>query len=1013
MSNGKSKKYWKSLDGRDGVDAQPERDADVPVLPGVDRRKFLEASGFTLSAAAMAGCDSDRTPVKKILPLAQQPEGVVPGQMQNYASTCLGCSSGCGMLVGVRDGRPLKMEGLPEHPLSKGGLCAVGQALPLGLYDSHRLDHPLKQSQKSNWTDVDAEIIASLKEIEASGGAVRIVTDTISSPTLKGSIDEFLGRFKDARHVTFDLDDCGAIRAAHERTHGIAVLPHYRFDRADSIVSFGADFLGTWISPVEFTAAWRTRRSPSGPHPKMSHYVQFESRMTLTGSNADQRYTLRPLEERLVLNHLAVRIAKLAGRPLPAAPLPSSSIAEEVLGQLAVRLWDARKRSLVVSSSEDIETQVVVNYLNELLGNYGRTVDIDRPSLQRQGSRTEVASLVNEIRAGKVQALLVAGIDLTHNLPAHKEMAEAIAKIPLTVSFAERENDFASLAKYVCPDHHGLESWSDAEPVRGLVSLTQPAVRPLRETRAITESLARWSGIDASMNEILRDAWEKKIFPRQHRETNFTKFWEQSLHDGFAEIAADSAKTGTFKYEALKIASAPAETSDFTLILHNTIAIPDARHAHNPWLQELPDPITKVTWDNYVSVSPETAKDLSLTDGDVVRVETESSGVAIKLPAFVQPGQHKNVLSVALGYGSPGTERFANIGPDWFEAETTVCENGLVGVNAAPLIDLDGDSLRQVRSGVRITKTGARHELATTQEYHSMDVPPEIAPKGGERRHVIEETSLPQFLENSKSGSHAHPTNDVQLWPEDHPKTGHAWGMVIDLNACSGCSACLIACQSENNVPVVGRDEVRRQREMHWIRIDRYYSGEGDDLTVSHQPMMCQHCDNAPCETVCPVLATVHSDEGLNQQAYNRCVGTRYCANNCPYKVRRFNWFNYPHDDTLANLALNPDVTVRSRGVMEKCSMCVQRIQEGKIEAQRLGLPVADGAIQPACQQSCPAQAIVFGDLNDPKSKVSSAMNDPRRYKVLEQLNVRPSVGYLRIVRNHETDNGSEHGHGA
>jgi molybdopterin-containing oxidoreductase family iron-sulfur binding subunit len=386
----------------------------------------------------------------------------------------------------------------------------------------------------------------------------------------------------------------------------------------------------------------------------------------------------------------------------------------------------------------------------------------------------------------------------------------------------------------------------------------------------------------------------------------------------------------------------------------------------------------------------------------MVRVKA-SNAASIDLPALVQPGQHDRVLAVALGYGVHGTERFADIGPQWLEARPTVEKGELVGKNAAPWLEFRDGAIQLSRPHVTLEKIPGRRELASTQGHHSLEIPRNVAPSGAEVRDIVQHTTLPAFANDPHAGTpESHHQVDVQLWAEDHPKQGHHWGMAVDLNCCTGCSACLIACQSENNVPVVGKDEVRRQREMHWIRIDRYYSGEDDDLNVAHQPMMCQHCDNAPCETVCPVLATVHGEEGLNEQAYNRCVGTRYCANNCPYKVRRFNWFKYEHEDSLQNLVLNPDVTVRSRGVMEKCSMCVQRIQDGKLEARRLGHPLVDGAIQTACQQSCPAQAIIFGDMNDANSRVNGALESPRRYAVLEEFNFRPSVSYERLVRNRD-----------
>ncbi|MDA1166000.1 MAG: 4Fe-4S dicluster domain-containing protein [Planctomycetota bacterium] len=995
------------------------RAADVDLhggeSPEISRRRFLEAAGFTFSFVALNGC-SRPTP-ELALPFTEQPEGMIPGQSQSYASTCAGCPAGCGLLGGVRDGRPLKMEGMPEHPLSKGGLCAIGQALPLGLYDSHRLKHPLQRGEQAEWKQVDQTIIQTLEKVDASGGAVRFVTSTITSPTLRSSIDAFLKRFSDARHISFDSLSCSAILDAHEKTHGARLLPHYRLEDASVIVSFGADFLGTWISPVEFTAAWRTRRVPTAERPEMSYHAHFEGRMSLTGSNADRRFRLAPDEFGVVLSHLYVSLAERSGEVPQHDALTESPLAAADLAALAERLWAARGESLVLCDSQDVAVQVLVNAINYLLGNYGKTVDIARPSRQRQGSDRDLLELIDELRAGKVSALFVAGTDLTHNLPGHDTLAEAIGKVELVVSFAERQDDFASLAHFVCPDHHSLEAWMDAEPVSGLVSLSQPMLQPLGKTRSILESLARWSGHEDSAYDILRSSWETNILPRTMSTTATTlrEFWDRSLHDGFVEVVPTenaATKVGDFDASSVNVIAGRGNAAEYCLTLYSKIGLTDSRHAHNPWLQELPDPVTKVTWDNYVSVSAATAEKLKLIDGDVVRVATPGNGASLELPTLIQRGQHDRVISIALGYGVKGTDRFAKVGPQWFEGRPTVEPGGLVGKNAASLIDPGNGSLSLVRSDVTLSKTDRRHDLASTQEYHSLEIPPNVAPHGAEVRDIVQKTSLPEFAKNPESGKPEHHFDgQLQLWPEDHAKEGHRWGMAIDMNACTGCSACLVACQSENNVPVVGKDEVRRQREMHWIRIDRYYGGDDDDVDVSHQPMMCQHCDNAPCETVCPVLATVHSDEGLNEQVYNRCVGTRYCANNCPYKVRRFNWFDYPHEDSLLNLSLNPDVAVRSRGVMEKCSMCVQRIEEGKIDAKRRGAPLVDGEIKTACQQSCPAQAIVFGDLNDAESAIHAADENPRGYGVLEEFNFRQSVSYLRVVRNRgdlQTD-GGEH----
>jgi len=1064
MKHESPKTYWKVPPGQPAA-ADPSAPT-VPTSPeetwSVSRRRFLEATGFSIGAASLAGCG--QAPQENALPFVEQPEAFVPGRMRQYATFCDGCTANCGLLVGSRDGRPLKMEGMPSHPLSKGGLCAVGQALPLGLYDSNRLAGPLVDGEAVQWDNVDSQIFKKLAAIK-NGEAVRVVTPTITSPSLQTQIDEFLAQFDDGRHVVFDASSSSAILDAHKKTHAARVLPHYRLDKASVIVSFGADFLGTWISPVEFTAAWQSRRAPSPEHPQMSYHVQFESRMSLTGSNADRRIRISPKQQFAALSHVAFKLSQLAEKPLGTAPATLDTVDDADFADVATRLWAAKGTAIVLSDSQDVASQVVVNYINDLLDGYGNTLDVERHSHQKQGNDADVIRLLAELESGKVAALFVAGTDLTQNLPRREKLAAAIAEVPLVVSLADRVDDFASLAGIICPDHHALESWTDTEPVSGLVAIGQPTSPPIKDkdTRAAIESFARWSHRAGSAEEIIREHWKTHIFPRQKSTTRFAQFWNQVVHDGYVEVDPKSATVGPFDSSIVKLASGPASGEQLSLLLYNKIGLPDSRHSHNPWLQELPDPITKVTWDNYACVSSQYGKTQGLVNGDMVRVEAD--GIAIELPVFVQPGQDDSTVAIALAYGCRGTDRFAKVGPQWFESNLTVQEGGTIGENGAAFIIIDDSSIQPVRQGVTLKKTGKHRELASTQEYDSIQVPAAVAPRGGERRDIVQETTLSEYKLDPKAGTpvlHHGPTahadehneqpshdeeaptddsshapddshesekpahdgnsqhgnsqhGDSQLWADDHPKVGHAWAMVIDLNKCTGCSSCLIACQSENNVPVVGRDEVRRQREMHWLRIDRYYSGKRDkadeylgDVDVYHQPMMCQHCDNAPCETVCPVLATVHSEEGLNVQAYNRCVGTRYCANNCPYKVRRFNWFDYPRDDTLQNLALNPDVTVRSRGVMEKCSMCVQRIEDGKIEARRQGEPLADGAIQTACQQSCPAQATVFGDMNDPKSGVSSGLKDTRRYKVLEEFNFRPAIGYLRVVKNsnEESDRG-------
>jgi molybdopterin-containing oxidoreductase family iron-sulfur binding subunit len=1015
---------------------------------GPSRRDFLRLAGFALAGTALAGCQ--RAPVRHALPYLVQPEGAVPGRSYQYASVCGGCSAGCGLLVKNRDGRPIKLEGNPEHPLTRGGLCAAGQASLLGLYDRHRLRQPQRDGRPAEWTEVDQAIRAQLQAVRNQGRAVRFLTGPLVSPTARASIQRFLGGFPDSRHVVHDLRSGSAILEAHARTHGARLQPHYRLERdheerAEVIVSFDADFLGTWISPVEFTAAYHAGRRPQGAPPRMTYHVQIESRLSLTGSKADQRLTVQPGEIGLVMSHLAVRLATRAGVALPAQRLDESPVPSRFLDHLAEVLWQSRRRSLVLCGSQDVRLQVLCNFLNHVLDNYGTTVDVAEPSYQAQGNDGDLENLLRELREGRVGALFIHQCNPIHDLPAGAALAADLRRVPLLVCCPERLDETARLARFVCPVPHYLEAWGDAEPVNGLVSLVQPVITPLGSTRSLLESLAAWTGPPQggrlpSAHALLRATWEAEVFPRSsaalavlgastvgftaapagqgpvlaasalgggstESSSAFQAFWNQTLHDGMARVAPRPVRVERFNLEAVRLvpraSTPPAGT--YSVVLYAKVGMPDAAHAYNPWLHELPDPISKVTWDNYACLSPATARQLDVTDGDVVRLEAPEPGGrprVLELPALVQPGQHDQVVAVALGYGSRLSERFADIGPPWLEARPTVGDDGLVGQNAAPLLTWVDGSLRFSRDGVRLTKTDRQHVLASTQDYHRLTVPAHLAQAGQERRPIVHETTLARLRQDQGRRPLRVVAAREDLWPDDHPTDGPRWGMVIDHNACTGCSACVIACQAENNIPVVGKDEVRRHREMHWLRIDRYYADQGRGVDVVHQPMLCQHCGNAPCEPVCPVLATVHSAEGLNQQVYNRCVGTRYCANNCPYKVRRFNWFDYAHEDTLQNLSLNPDVTVRSRGVMEKCTFCVQRIQEARSEATRRGLHLRDGDIQTACQQSCPAQAITFGNLNDPQSRVARQARSARGYQVLEDLNTRPAVTYLTLVRN-------------
>jgi molybdopterin-containing oxidoreductase family iron-sulfur binding subunit len=898
--------------------------------------------------------------------------------------------------VTTHDGRPTKIEGNPDHPLSRGATCAVGQASVLSLYDSQRLKQPVKHGKAATWADVDRDINARLSEIRQRGGSVRLLTATVNSPTLSKVIAEFLGSFSNARHVVYDPISVSAILDAHQTTHGVRALPHYRFDRATAIVSLDADFLGTWISPVEFTRAYSGRRRVTDGQPVTRYHAQVESRLSLTGSKADRRVCIRPGALGAVATHLTARLAERAGAPVTWA-LPTLPIEPATLNDLVEHLWESRGAGLVVSGSQDVRVQVLVNTANHFLGAYESTIDA-QPSYQRQGSDTDLAALRGELSRGDVAALIIAGVNPVYDLPDGSALLADLRKVGLVVAVADRDDETAAAAHFVCPDHHFLESWGDAEPVSGVISLIQPTIQPLNRTRAFMESLAAWTGKPATAYDLLRSHWETAILPRAGSTDAFAAFWDKAVERGVVDGAATSTPGETsaprtfsaFNASASPVSFEPGDANGLTVVVHPNVGLMDGRHAHNPWLQELPDPITKVTWDNYAALSPATAQRLGIAYGDVVRVV--SSGAALELPAIVQPGQDDDVVAIPLGYGRKGTERFTTIGPQWLSARAA---SGLVGCNAAVFITSTDGRRQYAGARAMVTRTGVSRRLASTQFHHSLTVPGALTAASAQSPGIIQEISAGHS--SARAGAEE---RREDLWPSDHQYKGHRWGMVIDLDSCTGCSACVVACQSENNIPVVGQDEIVRQREMHWLRIDRYYAGDAHAVEVAFQPMLCQQCEQAPCETVCPVLATVHSSEGLNEQVYNRCVGTRYCANNCPYKVRRFNWFDYQHD-SFESLALNPNVTVRARGVMEKCTFCVQRIEEAKIEARRLGSAVADGAIQTACQQTCPAQAIVFGDLNDPKSRVAQLADSHRTYRALEELNTRPAVRYLQIVRAH------------
>ena len=968
-------------------DAESRKAGETDGIDAINRRDFLKIVGASFAALTAAGCKV-RLPKEKIVPLLEGPEGFVPGKARWYASTCSGCSASCGTLVKSRDGRPIKLEGNPDHPLSRGGLCARGQATILDLYDSERLRRPETGGSAASWQSLDAAVGSGLERAAASGRAVRLLSRTTTSPSLLEAAARFAARHPGARHVVYDSLSSSAILEAHRRTHGRAVLPRYFFGRARVIVSFDADFLGTWVSPVEFTKDWSSNRRPEGEWELMSWHAQFEPRMSVTGANADLRVPLKPSDELAAVVELGRRVAERLGASGPRPPSAGTpGLDPSVLDRTADMLAGARGRSLVVSGSADPAVQTVVNWLNQLLGSYGQTLDIARPGLQKRGEDAALEGLIEEMERGKVEVLILWDANPAYDHPRADAFARALAKVPLTVALAERKDETASLTRWAAPAPHPLESWGDAEPAAGVASLFQPALAPLFDSRPVLESLLRWSGSPLSAHDFIRDHWRRAFFPRQKEARAFEAFWTGALKKGFVALAVPEPAAPAFDARSIERAvpaRRPAPDGAFELAAYAGVALADGRQANNPWLQELPDPVTRASWGNYASFSPADAERLGLVEGRVVRLT--AGGRAVELPAHVQPGQARGVVAAALGYGRTAAGAVAANFP--MVKLLPVERDLLAGANLYPFLRSDA---------VRVEALPRMSPLAKVQTYDSL-----TDPILGQKRPFIRETTLQDYYRDPRAGNPPEPEEE-SLWPR-HTYEGHKWGMAIDLNACTGCSACVVGCQAENNVPVVGKAEMRKSRDMAWLRIDRYFApaseAGADSPRVSFQPMLCQHCDNAPCETVCPVLATSHSSEGLNMQVYNRCVGTRYCANNCPYKVRRFNWFDYAHQDAVQNLSLNPDVTVRTRGVMEKCSFCVQRIYTAKADAGLEGRELRDGDVKSACQQSCPADAIVFGDLNDPDSRVSKLARSARGYRVLSELGVGPSVFYQTKVRN-------------
>ncbi|MBJ6143509.1 TAT-variant-translocated molybdopterin oxidoreductase [Hymenobacter sp. BT559] len=1015
-------KYWKGIEELDNspefaknafaefpdfLPVKESRAGDAEDSSVAPRRDFLKLMGFGVAAATLAACEA---PVRKAIPYLNKPEEVDPTISNFYASTYFTGSDYNAVLVKNRDGRPIKLEGNPESPVTRGGLSARAQAAILSLYDGGRLQQFMAKGKKADFDKVDQAIRTGLN---SATGKITIVSPTIISPGTKRAIAAFAASHRNVEHVMYDVNSASGLLQANG-----GVLPAYDFSRANVIVSLGADFLGTWISPVEYSRQYITNRKvrSDGPaKPTMSRHYQFETALSLSGSNADIRVPVKPSQMPAVV--LALYSAIVGGGTAPAL---TPAISAKVKAA-ATELQNNRGASLVVAGSNDPAVQVLVAAINQSLGNVGTSVDLTNPSYVRQGDDARMAQFVRDLNSGAVSAVFFYNANPVYNHPLGAQIKAGIAKAALSVSLNDRLDETGSLCQYQAPDSHWLESWNDYEPKRGFLSLAQPAITPIFKTRQGQESFLRWAGSNETYYNFLKAGWRNVLGAN-----GFQAAWDKAVHDG---VATGTALTAAPAFsspvigaaEAVSrlrnVPTAPAGTVE--LALYEKVGIGEGGvEANNPFLQELPDPISKATWGNYVAVPRAMAVANKWEQGDVLSISAAGVAKPLNLPVLIQPGQADGTVSIAVGYGRVMAGR--------------VGDN--VGENAFPFAQVNKDGIVYANA-VTLKATGANSPIAQTQTHHTIM----------DRREVVQENTLEKYRENPKEVTEyeriATPEglekpSKVSLW-QDYQYNDHHWGMAIDLNSCIGCGSCVIGCQTENNIAVVGKQQVINRREMHWMRIDRYYSSNAhksdfdekgkldtyaamedpsDNPQVVFQPMLCQHCNHAPCETVCPVLATTHSSEGLNQMTYNRCVGTRYCANNCPYKVRRFNWFSYYSNEKfedvnghmftdLGRMVLNPDVTVRARGVMEKCSFCVQRIQLGKLEAKKQKRRPLDGEVVAACAQSCPTEAILFGDMRDPSSRISKLLkreDGERAFHVLDSINVQPNVTYLTKIRNVE-----------
>ncbi len=970
----KGPEYWRSLEELAGSpEFQDALKREFPKgasewIDTVSRRGFLRVMGASLGLAGMTGCV--KLPNEAIVPYVRQPENVIPGRPMYYATAHTLGGYANPILVESHLGRPTKIEGNDKHPASLGGTDIFAQASLLTMYDPDRSQNVISMGDQRSYSAFLSAIRGPLSAQKALQGAgIRILTTTVTSPTLADQLHNFLKIYPQAKWHAYEPVNRDNVLEGAKMAFGQPVETHYDFSKADVIVSLDADFLyAGFPGNVKYIRDFAGRRDPDSGN--MNRLYVIESTPSATGAKADHRWTVRANE--------VLEVARMIGDRRQGQHGPVNSASDFAVGAFQDLVNHRGAGLVVVGDHQPPAVHALAHSLNAQLGNVGKTVFYTDPVDANPVNQIEsLKDLVSDIQSGKVDLLIILGGNPVYDAPADLNFAEVLksGKAQLRVHYGLYQDETAELCQWHVNATHELESWGDARAFDGTVSIIQPLIAPLYNAKSPIEFIGTLSGQpDASGYDLVRAYWQK-----QHPGADFEPFWRKSLHDGWIEGTAFQPKTVSAKAVAATESKA-ADTNAIELNIRRDPTIWDGQFSNNGWLQELPKPMSKLTWDNAVQVGPKMAERMHLASKDVV--ELELNGKKIQGAVWIQAGHPDNSVTVTLGYGRKRAGRVGTgQGYDSYQLRTS----------AAPWI----------ASGVQIRKTGAIYQLASTQGMQSMDTP------DGEHRPLVRETSLEEYRKEPNFAKEEEVPEGVTLYPRyEYDKEQYAWGMAIDLNKCVGCNNCILACQSENNIAVVGKEQALLGRHMHWIRVDAYYQGDRDNPKAFFQPVPCMQCENAPCEVVCPVGATSHSSEGLNDMVYNRCVGTRYCSNNCPYKVRRFNFLLFQDwDTTQYKMMRNPDVSVRSRGVMEKCSYCVQRITEHRIDAEtasvREGKQIEIGEdLQTACQQSCPADAIIFGNINDPKSKVSQWKAKSRNYSLLGELNTRPRTTYLAEVRN-------------